>query len=152
MDMSATTMGISLNADVDTKYNKDGHVQSKDFKGINMRVSVSGKINAPYHDMDLSLVEKKMTLQGNKIYSYVPTGDYIIQGGDVQTLMFNSYWNSKSIQGNFGRSYSLDFKFKGFYSNGGRAMSYPGIAGTPGFINYVNISLSVPFKIVLKFR
>ena len=151
MNMSATTtMGISFTADVDTNYNKDGTVQSKNFKGIDMMISVSGKVNAPYPDMNLSLVKNKMNLQGNNVSSYTPTGNYIIQGGDVQTLMFNTYWNAKSLQKNFREFYNLDFKFKGFYSNGGRAMSYIGAVGTPGFINYVDISLSVPFQNSIK--
>ena len=147
MNMSATTtMDISFTADVDTNYNKDGTVQSKNFKGIDMMISVSGKVNAPYPDMNLNLLNNKMTLQGNNISKHTPRGEYITQGGDVPSLHFKTYWNAKSVQSNFGRSYNLNFNFKGLYFNDGDYLKPIGALGLSQIRNYTKIFLSIPFR------
>lgn len=148
MNMSTnTTLSVSLSADVSTVYNKDGSVQSKDFKGININTSVSGDIVAPYPGVDISLVSHNMTLQGNemKAHQTSPYGE-IRQGGDVPTLTHDSYWNSSSIQSNFGKSFNLDFSFKGQYLNGNTPMSGPGATGLLGIPNTTSVGTSINFN------
>lgn len=148
MNMSTnTTVSVSLSADVSTVYNKDGSVQSKEFKGININTSVSGDIVAPYPGVDISLVNHNMTLQGNemKVHQTSPNGE-IRQGGGVPTLTFDSYWNSSSIQSNFGKSFNLNFSFKGQYLNGNTPMSYPGAAGLLGIPNTTSVGTSINFN------
>lgn len=142
-----TTLSVSLSADVSTSYNKDGSVQSKDFNGININASVSGNIVAPYPGVDISLVSHDMTLQGNemKAHQASPYGE-IRQGGDVPTLTRDNYWNSSSIQSNFGKSFNLDFNFKGQYLNGNSPMSFPGATGLFGIPNTTSVGTSFNFN------
>jgi RHS repeat-associated protein len=147
MNMKAdTTLSINISADVSTTYNSDGSIQSKDFKGVNIDASVSGEIVAPYPGVDISLAGST-TLQNNemKTSSTSPNGN-IIQGGDVPTLTYSSYWNSSSIQSNFGKSFNLNFNFKGQYSNGNFPMSFVGAAGLLGVPNPTNLSTSIKFN------
>lgn len=145
MNMEAdTTLNLSIGADVKTTYDSNGNIASKDFLGVNINTSVSGNAIAPYPNMDIQLTSKGMTLQGHEMGAF--KGNYITNGGDVKTSAFSTYWNANSIQKNFGRSYNLDFKFKGQYNNGGSPMGYVGAAGTTGVANPTNLNLSVKFR------
>ena len=140
-----TTLSINLSADVSTTYNKDGGIQGKDFKGININASVSGDVVAPYPGVEMSLRGDSMTLQGNemKVHQTAPNGE-IRQGGDVPTLTYDSYWNSSSIQSNSGNSFNLNFNFDGQYMNGNSPMGIPSALGT--FIsNSTNVDTTIKF-------
>jgi hypothetical protein len=79
------------------------------------------------------------------VHQTSPYGE-IRQGGDVPTLTYDSYWNSSSIQSNFGKSFNLGFSFKGQYSDGSTPLSYMGAAGLSGLPNYVNLQTSINFN------
>lgn len=114
-----TTLSVSVSADVSTTYNKDGSVESKEFKGVNVGASVSGDVVAPYPGVDMKLRGDSMTMQGKemKVHQTAPNGE-IRQGGDVPTLTYDGYINSSSIQSNFGKSTNINFSFEGQYMNG----------------------------------
>ena len=141
-----TTMGVSISPLVNTQYDNQGSIKSKEFLGVNIDVAITGKTFAPYPSMNLFLVPNKMTLQGNNMKRNIPTGEYIIPGGDVPTILYRNSWGAKSIQSNFKNSYNLDFKFKGQYFNeGGGGLGIIGLGGAL-IPNYTNLNISVPFK------
>ena len=141
-----TTMGVSISPLVNTQYDNQGNIKSKEFLGVNIDVAITGKTFAPYPDMNLFLVPNKMTLQGNNMKRNIPTGEYIIPGGDVPTILYRNSWEAKSIQSNFIKSYNLDFKFKGQYFNeGGGGLGIIGLGGAL-IPNYTNLNISIPFK------
>ncbi|MCC2589516.1 RHS repeat-associated core domain-containing protein [Chryseobacterium sp. MFBS3-17] len=139
-----STMTASFSADVNTAYDSEGNISGKTFKGVNINVSISGT-NTAQSSASISLSGEKMTLQGNNVAAALrsPNGDIRI-GGDISPLSYRSYWNANSIQKNYGRSYNLDFKFKGQYFNGKTPLGYMG----PAFFvpNKTNLNLSVKFR------
>ncbi|WPO78018.1 RHS repeat-associated core domain-containing protein [Flavobacterium sp. KACC 22761] len=146
--MTNTTLTVSFSADISTVYNSDGSVKSKDFKGINISASVSGDIVAPYPDIDISLVVHNMKLQGNEMKAHEASrfGEFRQGGRGVATTIFDSYWNSSSIQRNFGKSFILDFSFTGQYLNGNTPMSFLGAAGILGLPNTTETNVSAKFN------
>ena len=147
-NMSAqTTMSVGLLADVTTSLNGDGSVNSKEFNGINVYVSVSGKVIAPYPGVDIKLNSKSMTFGGNAMNIHTPgsNGEFI-QGGDVPTLTYDSLLKSNTIQTNFRSSSTLGVNFKGQYSNNGFSMSFLGAAGLIGVPNSTNLNVNLNFN------
>ncbi len=145
--MSATTtLSVSISADIKTKYDDSGAVKSKEFLGVNIGATVSGTTSVP--SMNIKLRGDNMTLQGNemKVHQTSPYGE-IRQGGDVPSLTFDSYWNSSSIQNNYGKQINLNFSFKGQYFDGDslRSLTAPTVLGALPFANSTNVNLSVPF-------
>lgn len=141
-----TNMSINLLANVTEKRDASGNFTSKTFNGIDISVVVSGKVIAPYPDMDPNLFEREMTMQGNPMSEYRPKTAEYTQGGDVRSLIYKSSWSAKSIQNNFGSSFDVDFKFKGQYANGVRSMTMPGILGALGIPNTTNSSARIKFR------
>jgi RHS repeat-associated protein len=144
-----TTLYANLSANVTTKYNDDGTVNGKTFNGVDINVSVTGMPSVSGSDIKLRNVET--TLNGNEMKSPESTGQtQLIQGGgigSVPTLTFSSFWNAKSIQSNFNKSFSLDFSFRGQYYNKNSPLSYPGLLGAAiGAPNRTNVSTSINFK------
>ncbi|RUT70276.1 hypothetical protein D0817_10680 [Flavobacterium cupreum] len=142
-----TELSVSIAADVKTEYNESGGIKSKEFQGVTMSAVVSGNANAPYPGAEISLSSESMTLQGNKMGAAAasPSGN-IVQGGNVPSLTFQSSWNAKSIQSNYGNSFNLNFNFKGQYSNGNFPMSAPGPAGLIGVPNSTSVGTSINFN------
>jgi len=142
-----TELSVSISANVDTKYNNDGNVESKTFKGVDISATVVGNANAPYPGVDISLTGNSMTLQGNQMGAFKPspTGN-ILPAGNVPTLSFQSSWSASSIQSNYGKSFNLNFKFQGQYTNGGIPMTGFGAAGLVPIPNTTNLSTSIRFK------
>lgn len=142
-----TELSVSISADVTTKFDSSGNVASKKFEGVTISASIAGNANAPYPGVDISLTGNSMTLQGNQMGAFKPSpsGD-ILPGGNVPTLSFQNSWGAKSIQSNFGKSFDLNFKFQGQYTNGGIPMSAPGPAGLIGLPNTTDLSTSIKFE------
>jgi hypothetical protein len=142
-----TTLSVSLSADVTTKYDKEGNVESKDFNGVNIDVSISGNTSIKYAGAEVNIAGHEMTLQGNEMDVHKPyPGGEIRQRGNVPTLTYDSYWNSSSIQSNFNKSFDLNFSFKGQYRDGKSPLSYGGPAGLTGLPNYVKLKTSINFN------
>jgi len=80
-----TTISANFSAVVNTKYDSNGKIESKDFQGIKIFVSVSGNVIAPYPNLDLKLFKNNMTFQGSEMQTFKPNsnGD-IIDRGDVK--------------------------------------------------------------------
>ncbi|AWI25512.1 DUF6443 domain-containing protein [Flavobacterium pallidum] len=147
-NMSAkTTMSVNIAADVTTTYNSDGSIQSKQFNGVNISSSISGEVVAPYPGVEIKMVGFSMTLQGNEMSASVMNKQpELRRGGDVPTLTYSSHWNSTSIQNNSGKSFNLNFNFKGQYFNGTSGMSLIGAFGNTGIPNTTNLSTSIKFS------
>ena len=140
-----TQMVINLLSDVTTNTDANG-VTSKSFKGVDINVTISGKIIAPYSDMSIKLFDREMSMQGNPMNSNISSQPSFIQGGDVPTLTYKPSWSAKSIQNNFGKSYNINFDFKGQYANGVRSMTMSGVVGALGIPNTTNINTYIKFN------
>lgn len=146
-NMSAkTTMSVSLNADVSTTYNSDGSIQSKEFNGVDVNVSVSGRVVAPYANTNIKLFGETNMDGTNMTTPQSSANGEIIQGGDVPTLTFRSSISSQTIQSQFRSPTQLNVNFSGQYSNNGFPMSYPGAFGLLGLPNPTNLSTSLPLN------
>jgi hypothetical protein len=146
-NMSAnTTMSVSLRADVSTTSNGDGTV-SKEFNGIDVGVSVSGKVSAPYPGVNIKLGGREITLGGESMNVHTPSpfGEFI-QGGDVPTLTYDGFLSAQSIQSQFRNPTNTDVNFKGQYSNNGMPMSYPGASGLLGIPNPTKLNATLPLN------
>ncbi len=142
-----TTLSVGLQADVSTTLNSDGSIASKEFNGVNINVSVSGEVNAPYPGVDIKLAGNSITLGGNQLNAHtpLPTGEFI-QGGDVPTLTFDGFLSANSIQSQFRSPTNIGVDFKGQYSNNGFPMSYLGAAGLLGIPNPTKLNLNLPLN------
>lgn len=142
-----TTMTVGLSPDVSTTYNNDGTVNNKEFNGINVSVSISGEVIAPYPNVDIKLSGYNMTFGGDamRVHKPSPNGDFI-QGGDVPTLTFDSFMSSNKIQSSFRSSSTINVNFKGQYSNNGIPMSGFGASGLFAIPNSTNLSLDLKMK------
>ena len=146
-NMSAnTTMSVNLTANVSTTYSSDGSIQSKDFKGVDVSVSVSGKVVAPYPDTNIKL-GGETSINGTNISVPKPSPNgNIIQGGDVPTLTFQTTISSQTIQNQFRNPNQFNVNFTGQYSNSGFPMSFPGAAGLIGLPNTTSLSTLLPLN------
>jgi hypothetical protein len=146
-NMSAnTTMSVSLRADVSSNSNSDGSV-SKEFNGIDVGVSVSGKVSAPYPGVNIKLGGREITLGGENMSVHTPSpfGEFI-QGGDVPTLTYDGFMSAQSIQSQFRNPTNVDVNFNGQYSNNGMPMSYPGASGLLGIPNATKLNATLPLN------
>ena len=157
--MQATTktnISISFRADVDegSYWTIMGERTYKNFKGVGINVAISGNAITGI-GAEMKLLERHMTLQGNPMNT-LPSDEamnllgpmgHVVPGGNVPTLTYQNYWNKNSIQNNFGKSYNLNFNFKGIYVGpNGSLQGGPGLFGAIPIENTTNLSLSVPFS------
>ncbi|WP_372472517.1 hypothetical protein AB4865_06755 [Capnocytophaga sp. ARDL2] len=138
-------MDINLRANVTSSIDKKGNL-SKKFNGIDFNVTISGKVIAPYPDMSMKLFDREMSLQGNPMTPDISQNPSFIQGGDVPTLTYKTHWSSTSIQKNYGKSFNINFNFKGQYANGLKSMTMPSILGVLGIPNTTNIRTFIKFN------
>lgn len=146
-NMSAnTTMSVSLRAEVSSTSNSDGSV-SKEFNGIDVGVSVSGKVSAPYPGVNIKLGGREITLGGENMSVHTPSpfGEFV-QGGDVPTLTYDGFMSAQSIQSQFRNPTNVDVNFNGQYSNNGMPMSYPGASGLLGIPNPTKLNATLPLN------
>jgi hypothetical protein len=139
-----TTMSVNMRADVSTKYSSDGSVQSKEFNGVEVSVSVSGKVVAPYPNTNIKLAGET-SINGSEISVSKPLSNgSFIQGGDVPTLTFQTTISSQTIQSQFRSPTSLNVNFNGQYSNNGFPMKLPTLlGGLSGVSNSTNLSTTL---------
>lgn len=146
-NMSAnTTMSVSLRAEVSSTSNSDGSV-SKEFNGIDVGVSVSGKVSAPYPGVNIKLGGREITLGGENMSVHTPSpfGEFV-QGGDVPTLTYDGFMSAQSIQSQFRNPTNVDVNFNGQYSNNGMPMSYLGASGLLGIPNPTKLNATLPLN------
>lgn len=145
--MSAqTTMSVNLSANVTTAYNSDGSIQSKEFNGIDVNASISGKVVAPYPNTNIKLFGETSLGGANMTTPQPSPNGEFIQGGDVPTLTFRSSISSQAIQSQFGNPTQINVNFKGQYSNNGFPMSYPGASGLLGIPNPTKLNTTLPLN------
>lgn len=139
-----TKMNIHLSANVKTTYS--GQNLNKKFNGVDINVSVSGNVTAPYPDMNIKLLGRSMTVNGSEMSVAKPSSNpEFSQGGDVPTLKYYSFMSSNTIMKNFGKEFNLNFGFYGQYVNGLNSLRLPTVLGGLGIENSTYLNKTIKF-------
>ena len=141
-----TKVSVNLTADVETQYNGDGSVKSKEFKGVNVSAVVTGEIfGAGASKGSFSLRTESMQLNGNNMSGLdYSKGPILLPGpselGGIPAKAFNGSIDANSI--NSSGSNSVNVSFKGLYMSGKNYLKQPTVIGESlGLTNYTNVSV-----------
>tara|TARA_Y100000114_G_C11761304_1_gene329897 strand:- start:2458 stop:3216 length:759 start_codon:yes stop_codon:yes gene_type:complete len=141
-----TKLNVNLSADVETQYNSDGSIKSKEFKGVNVSAVVTSNIGPGYQGVSYSLRTESAEVNGNKMSGLdFSKGPVFLPGagaGGVPAKAFNGRIDASSI--NSGGSNAATVSFKGLYMTGKSSyMSFPGALGLAGTPNYTKLSVTI---------
>ena len=141
-----TDMNLTLYADV----NYDLKTGRREFKGINMFVSIIGDVSMDNHPLVDGMNLGKgadMLANGTQLsfWNPEPNRSYFLPGGDV-TAFYSGFISSSSLQNSHRSSRQLNLSYTGLYSTSSSYLSDVGISGAvfkrP---NKTHLNLSIDF-------
>jgi RHS repeat-associated protein len=116
-----TKLKISLTANVESKYNKYGELESKTFNGVLVSSSTVSEMFAaiPGGNPNYQLKDASLSLNGKKMNRFYCQGDCVreIRNMPSAYVAFSSKISAAQIQKDFGKSYYMNFKFEGQYAD-----------------------------------